>query len=84
MPQPIAYLSFNGNCEQAMRFYERVLDGKLEALMRNGDLPCADQPPPEQHHLVMPAWPWKATECCMAATARRTCHTKESKACRSR
>ncbi len=26
MPRPIAYLSFNGYCADAMRFYERALE----------------------------------------------------------
>jgi PhnB protein len=41
MLHPIPYLSFNGNCAEAMRFYERVLDGKLELLMRTADTPMA-------------------------------------------
>ena len=28
MPHPIAYLSFDGNCAEAMRFYEQALGGK--------------------------------------------------------
>jgi PhnB protein len=55
MPQPIAYLSFNGNCNDAMRFYEQALDGKLEALIRTADTPWADKMPPEQGQLVMHA-----------------------------
>ena len=39
MPHPIAYLGFDGNCAEAMRFYERALGGKLEALMTNGASP---------------------------------------------
>lgn len=30
MPQPIPYLSFNGNCREAIRFYEKVLDGDVK------------------------------------------------------
>jgi PhnB protein len=45
MPDPIPYLAFNGNCADAMRFYERVLGGKLEVLMRNADSPFAAQTP---------------------------------------
>jgi PhnB protein len=41
MLQPIPYLSFNGNCADALRFYERVLGGKLELLLRNADSPMA-------------------------------------------
>jgi PhnB protein len=47
MLQPIPYLSFNGNCAEAMRFYERVLGGKLELLLRNADTPMAAQTPKE-------------------------------------
>jgi PhnB protein len=38
MLQPIPYVIFNGNCEEAMRFYERVLDGKLERIVRFADM----------------------------------------------
>lgn len=55
MPHPIAYLSFNGNCEEAMRFYERVLNGKLDKLIRNADAPGEEQMPSEQGNLVMHA-----------------------------
>src|SRR5258708_10362807 len=27
------YLTFNGNCEEAFRFYEKALGGKIEAMM---------------------------------------------------
>jgi PhnB protein len=47
MPHPIAYLGFNGNCAEAMRFYETVLDGKLEILMSGADSPMAAQIPKE-------------------------------------
>jgi PhnB protein len=29
MPQLTAYLSFDGNCGEAMRFYEKVLNEKI-------------------------------------------------------
>lgn len=44
MPQLTAYLGFNGNCGEAMRFYERVLGGKLEKLITIGDMPAEVQP----------------------------------------
>ncbi|HKQ83161.1 MAG TPA: hypothetical protein VJS42_13295 [Steroidobacteraceae bacterium] len=47
MPHPIPYLGFNGNCADAMRFYERVLDGKLEVLMTGAESPMAAQMPKE-------------------------------------
>jgi PhnB protein len=46
MLQPIPYLMFNGNCEEAMRYYEKALGAKLEATVRFGDMPC-DTPPPD-------------------------------------
>jgi PhnB protein len=38
------YLFFNGNCADAMRFYERILGGKLEALMTYGESQQAEVP----------------------------------------
>jgi PhnB protein len=46
MPQPIPYLAFNGQCAEAMRFYQRVLGGKL-GMMSNAQSPMAAQCPPE-------------------------------------
>ena len=43
MPQLNAYLSFNGNCAEAMRFYETTLNGKLEALLTFAETPAAGQ-----------------------------------------
>lgn len=43
-----AYLSFDGNCAAAMKFYARVLGAKLEALITFGDAP-GDQRPPASH-----------------------------------
>ena len=45
MPQLNAYLSFDGTCAEAMRFYERTLGAKLEMLMTNAESPIADQMP---------------------------------------
>ena len=47
MPQPIAYLAFNGNCAEAVRFYESALGGKIEVLMSGADSPMAAQIPNE-------------------------------------
>ena len=55
MLQPIPYLSFNGNCADAMRFYERVLGGKLELLLRNADTPMAAQTPKEHADRIVHA-----------------------------
>ena len=41
------YLTFNGNCAEAMKFYERVLGGKMEMMMKMKDAPeqCEGMPP---------------------------------------
>lgn len=55
MPHPIAYLAFNGDCADAMRFYERALGGKLEVLMSGADSPIAAQMPKEFAHRILHA-----------------------------
>jgi PhnB protein len=40
------YLSFNGQCEVAFKFYEQCLGGKIEMMMTYGDSPMAEQTPP--------------------------------------
>ena len=55
MPHPIAYLGFDGNCADAMRFYERALSGKLEVLMSNGASPIAAHCPPDTHDRILHA-----------------------------
>ena len=55
MTQAIAYLAFNGNCADAMRFYEKALGGKLEVLMSGAESPMADQMPKEFAHRILHA-----------------------------
>lgn len=55
MPTLIPYLTFDGNCAEAMRFYEKVLNGKLEKLITNGESPMADQMPPGNADRIMHA-----------------------------
>ncbi|CAB3625815.1 VOC family protein [Achromobacter pestifer] len=40
MPHLSAYLSFDGNCADAMHFYQRVLGGRIEALVRYAEAPA--------------------------------------------
>jgi len=47
------YLNFNGQCEAAFKFYERVLGGKITFTMTWGEMPGANQFPPESHKLIM-------------------------------
>jgi PhnB protein len=49
------YLNFNGECEQAFKFYERVLGGKISFMMTWGEMPDASQFPMEAHKLIMHA-----------------------------
>jgi len=37
--QLISYLAFNGQCEEAFRFYERALGGKIGAMVPNEGAP---------------------------------------------
>ena len=55
MTQAIAYLAFNGNCAQAMRFYEQALGGKLEVLMSGAQSPMAEQIPKASAHRILHA-----------------------------
>ncbi len=55
MTQAIAYLAFNGNCADAMRFYEQALGAKLELLMSGADSPIAAQMPKEFAHRILHA-----------------------------
>ena len=48
------YLFFDGNCADAMRFYERTLGGKLQ-LMTHGESPMAAQTPPGSANRIMHA-----------------------------
>ncbi|MBI2850492.1 MAG: VOC family protein [Chloroflexi bacterium] len=47
-----AYLTFEGNCREAMEFYKGCLDGELN-LMTVGDSPMAAQMPAEMHSKIL-------------------------------
>ena len=55
MPHPIAYLAFDGNCAEAVRFYEQALGGKLEVLMSGAESPIAEHMPKEFAHRILHA-----------------------------
>lgn len=55
MTQAIAYLAFDGNCADAMLFYEKALGGKLELLMSGADSPMACDMPKEFAHRILHA-----------------------------
>lgn len=54
MPKLEAYLFFDGNCAEAMRFYERALGGTLR-LMTHAESPVAEQSPPGSEDRIMHA-----------------------------
>ena len=47
------YVTFNGQCEAAFKFYAQVLNGKVDFMMTWGEMPGADQFPAEMHKLIM-------------------------------
>jgi len=52
------YLFFDGNCADALRFYERVTGGKILSMMKYSDSPTPLDPqhcPPGSENLVMHA-----------------------------
>ena len=51
----IPYLFFNGTCEEAFKFYEKVLGAKIEAMLPYKDMPGDVQHPPELLNKIMHA-----------------------------
>src|SRR3546814_8910063 len=49
------YLVFDGNCAEAMRFYERTLGGKIEMMMTHGEVPAADRHPSQDDSRIVHA-----------------------------
>jgi len=49
------YLTFDGRCEAAFKFYEKVLGGKIEAMMTYGSSPMAEQTPADWRNKIMHA-----------------------------
>ena len=47
------YLNFNGQCEAAFKFYEKVLGGKITFSMTWAEMPGADQLPPGSDKRIM-------------------------------
>jgi len=54
MPQLDCYLFFDGNCAEAMRFYQRTLGGEL-TMMTNAESPAAAHTPPADANRIMHA-----------------------------
>ncbi|MES2071231.1 MAG: VOC family protein [Pseudomonadota bacterium] len=47
------YLNFNGRCEEAFKFYEQRLGGKIQMIHKFGGSPMEDQCPPGWADKVM-------------------------------
>lgn len=55
MTRLYAYMLFDGDCAAAMRFYQKVLRGKIETLVTVGESPMASQFPPASADRVINA-----------------------------
>lgn len=49
------YLLFNGNCEEAFKFYEKTLGGKIEMMMPHEGSPAEASVPPEWRKKILHA-----------------------------
>ena len=47
------YLNYGGNCEQAFRFYEKHLGGRIIAMMTHDQAPDASQMPPGSEKSIL-------------------------------
>ena len=49
------YLTFDGTCEEAFKFYEKVLGGTIEAMMPHEGTPAAEHTPAEWRKKILHA-----------------------------
>ena len=49
------YLTFDGRCAEAFRFYEQCLGGKIEGMLTHGESPMAGQVPADWRDKIMHA-----------------------------
>lgn len=49
------YLFFDGRCEEAFRFYEQCLGGKIQAMITHAGTPAAEQLPAEWGNKILHA-----------------------------
>lgn len=56
MPQLNAYLSFDGNCAEAMAFYAQVFGAKVQAMITFGQMPGGTPVPSEHADKIMHAY----------------------------
>jgi len=51
----LTYLNYGGNCEQALRFYEEHLGGKITSMMTHGQMPGPANVPAELKDKILHA-----------------------------
>jgi PhnB protein len=49
------YLFFKGNCEEAFTFYAKLLNGKIEAMLKHEGTPAAEHTPKEWQKKILHA-----------------------------
>ena len=49
------YVNYPGNCEQAFRFYEQHLGGKITGIMTHGQMPDQTNVPADWKHAILHA-----------------------------
>lgn len=53
--QIVPYLAFDGQCEEAFKFYEKCLGGRIVAMMTHGEMPASEHVPASMHNRIMHA-----------------------------
>ncbi len=53
--QLYTHLNFGGNCEEAFRFYEKHLGGRITTVMKRSQMPSDYEVPPGQENAVVHA-----------------------------
>ena len=53
--QLIPYLNFKGTCEEAFKFYEKTLGGRIEAMFAHEGTPAAEHVPADWRNKIMHA-----------------------------
>lgn len=48
-----SYLLFTGQCEEAFKFYEKLLGGKIDVMMTHAGTPAESQVPPEWQQKIL-------------------------------
>jgi PhnB protein len=70
------YLNFDGCCEAAFKFYEKVFDGKIEAMMPHAGSPMEQHVPAEWRDKIMHARLVLGDKVLMGSDAPPSCYEK--------